>query len=146
MPLSPYFDALDNVVTTGRFFVALSQRLGQGTVVAGEDATCLARAFGLTIPPDLAGATIDTMEETRPGKHATHAAESRHRGGPIEIVVVYPPEVTPDGGPVELKFKKCFKVCKKVGGATVCAEVCVDIDIGLGGVSGEITATVTVKF
>jgi hypothetical protein len=143
MPLNAYLDALDNVTTTGRFFVDLARRLGPGTVVAGEDATRLAHAFGLPVPPDLAGATIETMEEGHKGKHAEHAA-ARAPGGPIQIVVTYPPVVPPE--PVPLKFKKCFQVCKTVGGAKVCAEVCVDIDVGLGGVHGSITATVSVTF
>jgi hypothetical protein len=143
MPLIAYLDALDNVASTGRFFVALTKRLGAGPVIAGEDATQLARAFGLTIPPHLEGATIKTMEEP---KDAAPATELCAEGGPIHIVVTYPPVIEPDAGPAEMRFKKCFKVCQSVGGGKVCATVCVDITVGLSGVHGNITGTVSVSF
>jgi hypothetical protein len=140
---------LDNVVSTGRFFADLAQRLGPGTVVGGEDATCLARAFGMAIPPELVGANIETMGEGHNGhngKHAETALAARANGRP-QVVVTYPPMPPTNGdGTAELKFKKCFQVCKNVGSAKVCAEVCVDIDVGLGGVHGSITATVSVAF
>ncbi len=143
MPLNAFYDGLDNITRAGRFFVALTERLGEGTVVAGEDATRLAHAFGIPIPPELEGSSIETMEDKTVTEQAT---ERRAEPTPLKIVVYYPPVSTPGSGQAEMKFKKCFKVCNKVAGATVCAEVCVDIDIGLKGVHGSITATESVSF
>ena len=144
MALNAHFDALDNVVTTGRFFVDLTRRLGPGTVVAGEDAIRLAHAFGLHVPHSLAGATIETTHERHEEMHLAQAAGTRPAGPGTQVVVVYPPEDVPD--PVAMKFKKCFQVCGTVAGAKVCAQVCVDISISLGGVHGTFNGSVSVTF
>jgi hypothetical protein len=152
MAINAFFDGLDNATTAGKFFVALTGRLGEGTVIGGEDATHLAKAFGIAIPASLEGASIDTMAEaTEHGKAPDSEATEHERESsrldtvPLTIVISYPPTVT-DPPPKELKFKKCFKVCQTVAGAKVCAQVCVDINVGLKGVSGKISETVSVTF
>ncbi|KQV81746.1 hypothetical protein [Rhizobium sp. Root1220] len=144
MPLNLFLDSMDTFAKTGRFFVELTERIGDGKLVGDEDVTHLARAFGLKVPSELAGASIVSLEE---GHEEKEAEERKESPGRLRMAVTYPPVVVPpDSGVSEKKFKKCFKVCQTVGGAKICAEVCVNIDIGFGGVSGKITATVSVAF
>ncbi|SRR5258708_40138819 len=143
MPLNALFDGLDNIANAGRFFVALTERLGDGTLVADEDATQLARALGVPIPAELAGVSIVSLGESGDADRKAGPCAAR---SPLRIVVTYPPVVTPSSGEIEKTFKKCFRVCQTVGGAKVCAEVCVDIHIGFSGVGGTISASVSVAF
>ncbi|WP_040680753.1 hypothetical protein [Rhizobium favelukesii] len=115
MPLNLFLDGMDTVANTGRFFVELTERIGDGKLVGDEDVTHLARAFGLKIPSDLVGASIVSLEE---GHDAEQATERKDEPGRLRMVVTYPPVVVPpDSGVVEKKFKKCLKVCQTVGGA-----------------------------
>ena len=131
-----FFEGLDDAAETGRFFVALAERL-RDQARGEEDLAHVAHALRLPLPRELRGATIETIED---GRSSIEAADL------TSIVITYPPIPTPDPPTVELSFKKCFRVCKKVSGATVCAEVCVDIDVSLDGVHGSVKATVTVHF
>jgi hypothetical protein len=141
MPMNAFFDGVDNFTRSGKYFVALTQRLGDGKVVAGEDATLLGHAFGISVPPELEGASIETMEDSNV---AGEAIERGAEGAPLRVVVIYPPESTSDTA--EFKINKCFKVCQTVAGAKVCAEVCVNIHAGLSGVGGSVSATVSASF
>lgn len=146
MPLIAFFDGLDNITSAGRFFVDLTARLGDGELEAGENATRLARTLGVTIPSELAGASIVSLGNGKVAELGTGPSAERARP---RIVIHYPPVPDPcpgQPGQVERKFKKCWTVCKGVGPATVCATVCVDITIGLSGIGGKITATVSVDF
>lgn len=144
MPLNLFLDSMDTFANTGRFFVELTERIGDGKLVGDEDVTHLARAFGLKVPAELTGASIVSLEE---GHETEEATGRKDEPGRLRMIVTYPPVILPpDSGVVEKKFKKCFKVCQTVGGAKICAEVCVNIDIGFGGIGGKITATVSVAF
>ena len=79
MALNAHFDALDNVLTKGRFFVDLTRRLGPGTVVAGG--TRLAHALGLHVPLSLAGANIKTTHQRHEERHLAQAPEGGPPGG-----------------------------------------------------------------
>jgi hypothetical protein len=151
MPLNPFFDGLDNVLSAGKFFVDLTQRLGDGELHAGEDVTRLARTLGMAIPSELAGASILSLGK---GKVAERGTEPSAERTPALIVIHYPPVSNPcpgqiedpGSGQAEKRFQKCFSICKTVGGAKVCAEICIDISISLSGISGSIKATVSVSF
>lgn len=143
MALNALFDGLDNVVSAGRFFVALTERLGDGTLTADEDAIRLSRVLGVPLPPELAGASIVSLDKCKADERE---AVARAELAPTRIVITYPDIVHPGSGQTEKKFKKCFNVCQTVGGVKICAEVCVDISIGFSGISGKISATVSVSF
>lgn len=129
-------DGIDDVVRSGQFFVTLTERLGDGKLDEGENALHLSRSLGITFPRELEGATIESIGERE---------LVADRNSTI-VAVTYPPRAGCMTGTTARAFSRCFKVCKKVSGATVCAQVCVKLDIGLGGISGDISATVSVKF
>lgn len=143
MSMNALFNGLDSVEKTGRFFVDLTQRLGDGELNADEDITRLSRALGVPIPSELVGASIVSSGS---GKVCESATEPCAEPTSTRIVIYYPPVYNPSPGQIEKKIKKCFKVCQTVAGAKVCAEVCINIDIGLSGIGGKITATVSVEF
>ena len=138
-----FFYGLDNIANAGEFFVALTRRLEDHKLTVGEDVTPRLREFGLQIPPELADVSIVSVDERS-------APEREHRlhdaAEPLEMVLTYPSLDYSGPGAVERKFQKCWNVCQTVGGAKICAKVCITIDIGLGGIHGDITGTVTVKF
>ena len=139
-----FFYGIDNVASAGQFFVALAQRVGEGPLADGEDMATLARAFRLPIPPELAAASIVSIED---GRELDRAALVRDT--PVRIVITYPPTdggTKPDGGPQATAFQKCFEVCQSVKGAKICAKVCVNVKVGLDGVSGSVEAPVSVAF
>jgi hypothetical protein len=143
-----FIDGLDQVEKAGRFFVDLTQRLADGELEADEDMTRLAKILGIPIPAELAGASIVSLGKREADENAKEGCAECNQSS--RIVIHYPPTDTPGplpgSGQSERTFKKCFKVCKTVGGAKVCAEVCVNISIGLSGIGGKITATVSVQF
>lgn len=141
MALNPLLGGLDNVERAGRYFVDLTRRLENGELDAGEDATRLSRALGLTVPSELANASIVSLKE-----EASEVAEASVAAPRTRIVIEYPPAPDPCPGQIARTFKKCFRVCQTVAGAKVCAEVCVNISIGLSGIGGEVKATVSVSF
>ena len=143
MSLNHFFNGIDSVEKTGRFFVALAERLGDGTLDANDDALRLARVLGVPLPPELMDASISSSDETRPDEKGKLA---RAESGSPRILIIYSDIDHPGSGQTELKFKKCFKVCQTVAGAKICAEVCIDIHIGLSGAGGKLTATVSVTF
>lgn len=138
MTCNPLFYGVDNLTEVGRFFVAVTRRLEDCKLTTSDDVHRMARLLQIPVPSGLQNTTIEALRDTEIGADRYLTV----------ITVVYPVEPGEDnGGPViEKKFKKCFKVCDKVAGATVCAKICVNIDIGFGGISGDISATVTVKF
>lgn len=138
MALNPLFSSVDELTEVGRFFVAITRRLEDCRLTPGDDVHRLARALGIPVPCGLANTTIEVLRDTEIGEDRDLTV----------ITVKYPVEPGGDSpGPViEKKFQKCFKSCQKIAGATVCAKVCISIDIGLGGISGDLSATVTVKF
>lgn len=137
MSLNAFFNGVDSVERSGRFFVEMTRRLGDGEIDPGDDVTRLSRTLGIALPSELAGASIVSMASDEVARLATQPG--------TEILVSYPPETCPPGQ-VEKTFKRCFQVCKTVSGAKICAKVCVEINVGLSGVSGEVNATVSVKF
>lgn len=143
-----FIDGLDQVEKAGRFFVDLTQRLEDGELEADEDITRLAKILGVAVPAELAGASIVSLGKREADENAKDECGGCSRSS--RIVIYYPPtdnpNPTPGSGQMERTFKKCYKVCKTVAGAKVCAEVCVNISIGLSGIGGKITATVTVQF
>jgi hypothetical protein len=143
MPLNAFFDGMDNVTTAGQFFVALTQRLGEGKVLTGEDALRLAEAFGIELPAELEGVSIATTDEAKDCECDSALTETEKPR--TRVVITYPPV---DGGPgkSDATINKCFTVCKTTMGVKVCAKVCVNITVGLGGISGKITATVSPEF
>jgi hypothetical protein len=143
MSLNALFDSLDNIEKAAKFFVDLTERLGDGELDAGEEVMRLSRSLGVPYPPELAGASIVSLGSGEITKLATEP--TAERSSP-QIVIYYPPVFNPCQGQIEKTIRKCFKVCQSVGGAKVCAEVCVNINIGLSGIGGKITATVSVAF
>jgi len=143
MPLNAFFDGLDNVTAAGQFFVELAQRLGEGKVAAGEDAVRLAEAFGIGLPAELERASIATTDA--PSDCECDSALAETEKPRTRVVITYPPA---DAGPgqADMTIKKCFTVCKTTMGVKVCATVCVNITVGVGGLSGKITATVSAQF
>jgi hypothetical protein len=155
MPLNAFFDGLDSLASAGRFFVDVTQRLADGKLERNEDINRLSRTLGITVPPELTGSTIRALgdaedvkiEKEKPDEqHGEQKQERVVEKGLPQIIIKYPPEPYTGSGQIEKKFKKCFEVCQSVGKAKVCFTVCVEIDVGLGGVHGSVSATVTVKF
>jgi hypothetical protein len=136
------FDGLDNVANAGRFFVALTERLGDGTLTAGEDAARIAQALVVPLPPELADFSIVALEESKADEPETARAQLAQ----TRIVITYPEVPYPGSGQVERTFSRCFQACTTVKGAKVCVKVCVKINIGLSGIGGAISATVSVAF
>ena len=137
MHVNDFLADLDDLAETGRFFVALAERLPDDKG-AEEDLTRLAHSLRIPIPRELRGASIETVADNH---RIGDAADS------TTVVITYPPVPTPDPQTVAMSFKKCFTICKTVSGAKVCATVCVKIDVGITtGVHGTIKATVEVTF
>lgn len=143
MSMNVFFDGLDNAGKVGKFFVDITERLGDGEIKAGEDVTRLSRILGIPIPSELADTSIifsGNGEVTEPAKELFTKRTSP------QIIISYPPVFNSNLGQEERKFKRCFKVCQTVAGGKICAEVCVEIDISLSGIGGEIKASVSVVF
>lgn len=137
-------DSFSSATETGRYFVALADRTREGrfadewTKPSGEkDAATLAHNLLLSLPLDLRGASIEILEDG----HVIAPDTKR-----TLTVVTYPPVLTSGSDTAELGFSRCFKVCTVVQGAKVCGEVCVNVDVGFSGISGSVSATVSVSF
>jgi hypothetical protein len=131
-----FFEEMDNFAETGRFFVALTERLRDRRVTE-TDASRLAHTLRLPLPRALKDVSIEMVEDTDQIARATDHTT---------VVITYPPVRVPAEEAKALKVKKCFKFCKPIAGGKICAEVCVDIDVSFGGVHGNITANVSVSF
>ena len=138
---------LDNLAETGRFFVALAQRLDDDPGVmrrlrvrkgAETALTELSHALWLPVPPELRDATIEILDDD----HEISKAPGR-----TTVVIDYPPVLIPEQGPQQrAAFKKCATVCGTVSGVKVCATICVSVSVGLSGIHGSVSATLTASF